>query len=74
MFGELGEGHPTGGVHVKVVLVLNEFLVDLIDAHPFRVISSAEKLDEIMLELAREISDMPPGILADDKHLAKMGF
>jgi hypothetical protein len=27
-----------------------------------------------MLELAREISDMPPGILADNKHLAKMCF
>jgi hypothetical protein len=27
-----------------------------------------------MLELAREISDMPPGILADDKHLAEMGL
>lgn len=40
MFGELRESHPSGGVHVKVVLVLDEFLVDLIDAHAFRVISN----------------------------------
>jgi hypothetical protein len=35
---------------------------------------SAQKLYEIMLELAREISYMTSGILADDEHLAKMSL
>jgi len=57
---------------VKVVLVLDEFLVDLIGADSFRIISSAQKLDKVMLELTREISYMTPGVLSDNKHLAKM--
>jgi len=35
---------------------------------------SAQKLHEIMLELAREISDMTASVLADDEHLAQMGL
>src|SRR5437879_3658127 len=73
---------------------MDEFLVYLISADAFRIISkqvtsklleicirvkrgdapSAQKLNEIMLELAGEISYMASGILADDEHLAKMGL
>lgn len=33
-----------------------------------------EELDKVVLELAREIGNVSPGVLADDQHLTEMGL
>jgi hypothetical protein len=33
---KFGQGYPTSGVHVEMVLVANVFLIDLIGSHTFR--------------------------------------
>ena len=71
---ELGEGDPAGSVHVQMVLVLDKLLIDRVRLDALRAEAAGEELDEVVLELGREIGDVLPGTLADNKHLPEVGL
>ena len=71
---ELGEGDPAGSVHVQMVLVLDKLLIDRVRLDALRAEAAREELNEVVLELGREIGDVLPGTLADNKHLPEVGL
>ena len=57
-----------------VVPVLDVLLVHIVRLHAVGAVPTREELDEACLELRAEIGDVPTGVLADGKHLAKMAL
>lgn len=44
------------------------------DVHRDGDVPAREELDEIVLELARKVGNVPAGVLADDEHLAEVAL
>ena len=74
MLDELRERDPARCIHMEMTLVLDEFLIYIVGFHSIRAVPTGQELDEVVLELGREIRDVSTGVLADDEHLAKVGF
>ena len=74
MLDELREGDPSRRVHVQVILVLDEFLVDSVRLDTIRAVPPRKELDEVVLELRAEVGDVPARVLAYDEHLTKVGL
>lgn len=74
MLDEFRQGDPSCCVHVQMIPVLNELLIDVVRLHTLRAEPTRQELDEVMLELGREIGDVLPCALTDDEHLAEVGL
>ena len=74
MLHKLRQGHPASRIHVQMVSVLYQLLVDVVRLDAVGAVSAREELDEVELELRREVCDMFAGVLADHEHLTKMRF
>ena len=66
---ELRQGDPSRRIHMQVLLVLNEFLIYVVGFDSVCAKPPRQQLDEVVLELLREIGDMPTSILSHSKHL-----
>lgn len=51
MLDEFGEGDPSCGVHVQMMLVLDEFLVDIIGFHSLGTPSEASQICQLVGQL-----------------------
>lgn len=74
MFHELRQSNPSGSIHVEVVFVLNEFLIDSVGFDPIRPEAARQKQDEVVLELLREVGDVSTCVFAHSKHLTKVSL
>ena len=69
---KLGKRNPPGRIHVKMVAVLDELLVDVVRLDTLRPKPAGEELDEVVLKLHGEVGDMLACTFANDEHLAEM--
>ena len=60
MFDEFGEGDPASGVHVEVVLVLDEFLVHPIREYAFRSEPDHDAISDPLRRIMHRNGDAPP--------------
>ncbi|GER47140.1 glycolate oxidase iron-sulfur subunit [Striga asiatica] len=71
---KLGEGGPLGGVHVDVVAIGDVLVVDDGGGDAAESVAALHVFEEGGLELLRVAVDDAGGVLAEDLHLALVGF
>jgi hypothetical protein len=71
---EVAKGNPGGSIHVNVLLVGDQLVVDEVRQHRRVPSAPPHNIKEVPLELPAEVAHHPPRVLGEQNHHALMGL